>query len=95
MDKPANSLDQTNVQWGIVSACCAVLGLALHVLSEWSNAKTRAAIAELKTELVDRLNAQREHSDQKISALETGAAALATRQEFLEDDLKELHARQR
>lgn len=64
------------MEWAAVSAICAVAGLVLHVLSDRQNAKTRASIAELKCELVER-----QHDE--IAPLREDVAAMGARVEAL------------
>lgn len=68
------------MEWAILSAGCAAFGLAMHGLSEWQNAKTRASIAELKCDLLERQNSL-------IAPLGSEVAAMGARMEALSDEV--------
>lgn len=80
------------MQWTLVSAACAVIGLVCHALSEWQNIKTRAAIAELKVDLIDRLNKEGERARDAITPLAMEAAKAHGRLDALESEVTYLRS---
>lgn len=91
------------MQWGIVSAACAVLGLIAHALSEWANSKTRAETADLKvflitelgklkTEICDRQDNESERTRGLVTPLGTEVARMGARLGSVEGEVQRLRA---
>lgn len=75
------------MNWGIVSAACAVLGFVLHALSEWQNTRTRAAVAELKVWVCDRQSIESERFRDLVTPLGTDVARVGARLDAVERDV--------
>lgn len=75
------------MEWAIVSAGCAVIGLIVHGWDSWQNAKTRAAIAELKVEIIDRQKTESERTRDLIAPLGTEVAAMGARLDALSGEV--------
>lgn len=75
------------MQWGILSAACTVLSLIVHALSEWQNAKTRAAILELKVSVLQEQKQESERLDGKLDPLCTDVAAMGARLNSIESEV--------
>jgi len=80
------------VQWSIISAACAFLGFVFSAWNSYQHAQMRAAQAELKVELIDRISKESERLRDLVDPLGKETAAAGARLGAVEDEVHRLTA---